>query len=157
VDRLAEMLLGQRQLQERLGHNFETMSHAERLAYVKEMYVAATLELGEALNETTWKSWTVGDPHINILPFISELSDAWQFIANMWFAALPFATPGQVADAMRETLLTKLQVNHRRADDDYDGVSTKCPQCKRALDDPHVMCSADHCIIATQTTRVSSS
>jgi hypothetical protein len=35
---------------------------------------------------------------------------------------------------------TKAAVNYARIENNYDGVSTKCPGCRRAMDDPAVKC-----------------
>lgn len=139
-DSLVEMLAAQLEYQRSMGHDFAAMSDERRIAWVKDMYIAAVHELGEALDEVSWKPWTDGPPRFTVLPFIAELGDAFQFIMNMWFAAMPHATPAEVATAMHVTLDSKLLVNRARVADGYDGVSTKCPGCRRALDDPHVTC-----------------
>lgn len=139
IEFLTQMLTQQRELQIRLGYDFEKMTTEERVTYIKEMYIAATQELGEALNETTWKSWASGNSMIHIHEFTGELTDTWQFIANMWFAALPDASPEYIAHVMYDRLAAKIRINHKRADANYDG-KNKCPQCKRALDDPAVEC-----------------
>lgn len=139
MDTLEMMLRNQLKLQHKLGHEFGRMTDDERVDYIKEMYIAATIELAEALSEISWKSWTTKPPSVQLLPFITELGDAFQFIMNMWFAALPNAKPEEVAAAMLATHTAKLEVNHARQDSGtYDGVSTKCPNCKRAQEDAQV-------------------
>jgi hypothetical protein len=145
MDRLAEMVEAQRQFQDKLGHDFTAMNDRDRIAYVKEMYIAAVQELGEALSEVSWKSWAAGDAQFGAAAFVCELSDTWQFITNMWFAALPDMTPEFIAGAMHTTLMSKLRIDYTRIDKGYDGVSTKCRRCKRALDDTNVHCTADKC------------
>lgn len=140
MDRLEDMLRSQLKLQQELGYDFPEMSMSERIQFIKDMMLAAQQELGEALNEVSWKPWTVGE-RFNTTAFASELSDAFQFIMNMWFAAMPSLTPTELAEAMRETLQLKLIINRKRHSEGYDGVSTKCPKCSRALDDPHVGCA----------------
>lgn len=140
IDHLAEMLTLQLELQHRYGHNFREMTLPERVDFIKEMQQAAVQELGEVLNEISWKSWTSGQDFINEAALMAELSDTWQFVTNMWFAALPHATPESLAVLMKAYLLGKLKINDRRHDDGYDGVSTKCPGCGRALDDPTTAC-----------------
>lgn len=143
------MLRQQRELQHRMGLKF-TVSPADkwaRINHIKEMYIAAVQELGEALDETSWKSWAVADePRLRKHAVGSELSDAFQFIMNMWFAAYPELTDEELADRMISVLEAKLAINESRRINGYDGVSTKCGQCKRALDDPAVACTrtSDH-------------
>jgi dUTPase len=139
MDHLEEMLTKQLEFQRRLGYDFPKMTVAERIRFVKDMYIAAMRELGEALDEVSWKPWTVGE-RFNTTAFTSELSDAWQFIANLWFAAMPTATPREIAFAMRATLDVKILINEKRRVEGYDGVSTKCSICGRATDDPNVAC-----------------
>lgn len=134
MDLLVEMLRRQRELQERLGYDFIVMTEAERVQYVKDMYVAAVQELGEALNETTWKPWAHGRAKINTPLFLAELNDAWQFLANMWLAVMPGATPEVIATFMHEAHSVKIEINHQRIHDNYDG-KNKCSHCGRALDE----------------------
>jgi NTP pyrophosphatase (non-canonical NTP hydrolase) len=104
-----------------------------KMAYVREQALALTDELHEALAETGWKSWATSD-HINRPAFQGELADVFIFLMNLML----------VADITPTELLTvvkgKISKNHKRQDDGYDGVSTKCPQCKRAYDDDAVGC-----------------
>jgi dUTPase-like protein len=138
VDSLVKMLTDQYELQRRLGYEYEMMIDVERIAAVKDMYIAAVQELGEALDEVSWKPWTNGLPRFMVLPFLTELNDAFQFMMNMWFIAMPNATPEQIATAMLATHEAKIAVNHARVTDGYDGVSTKCRTCKRAREDAQV-------------------
>ena len=139
MDSLEMMLTNQLKLQHKLGHEFGRMTDDERVEYIKEMYIATTIELAEALGEISWKTWTTKPPSVQLLPFISELGDAFQFIMNMWFAAMPNAKPAEIAAAMFATHTAKLEVNHKRQDSGtYDGVSTKCRSCKRAREDAEV-------------------
>jgi len=144
MDRLEDMLRSQLKLQQDLGYDFPEMSTAERIKFIKDMMLAAQNELVEALNEMSWKPWTVGE-RFNTTAFTSELGDAFQFIMNMWFAAMPSLTPVELAECMRETLQLKLVINRKRHAEGYDGVSTKCSGCKRALDDPQVKCDGVWC------------
>lgn len=139
-DILTQMIQRQRDLQERLGYHFEMMSLRERISFTRDMYVAAMQELGEALDETSWKPWATGE-FIHTFALIGELSDTWQFLTNMWFAAFPEASADQLAEMMNTTHSAKVDVNVRRLENGYDGTE-KCPQCRRALDDPAVECSA---------------
>ncbi len=140
VDRLEEMVSRQLDLQRHLGYDFTKMTMQERLAYIREMYMAIIKELGEALDETTWKPWATGEPHIHTEKYLSELNDVWQLLCNMWFVALPDCDGVDVALMMSSIHEKKVRVNRTRRDNAYDGWSTKCPTCRRALDDPGVRC-----------------
>lgn len=141
-DSLELMLERQRDFQRDIGYDFAKMTVAERVAFIKDMYVAAVQELGEALDETSWKPWTTG-VRLNTSALTGELNDAFQFIMNMWFAAMPTATIEDIAGAMLAIHTNKIAVNRKRARVGYDGVSGKCPECRRALDDQHVTCTPD--------------
>jgi hypothetical protein len=144
MSELVNMLEEQLALQKRLGYDYANMTRWERIAYIKNMYIAAVQELGEALNEVSWKPWTTGEIKIDELAFIGELNDTWQFVANMWFAVMPSATPAEIAHAMEQTHHRKIGVNLARVKMGYDGTN-KCSACKRALDDPHVACTTTVC------------
>lgn len=136
------MITQQAELQRRLGYDFSKMTIDDRIEFVKTMTLAATAELHEALNEISWKPWATSK-HFYTSRLLAELSDAWQFIANIWIAVAPDETPATIAQFMQTTLDEKLQVNHRRIENGYDGVSTKCPVCGRATDDPNVRCTPE--------------
>jgi dimeric dUTPase (all-alpha-NTP-PPase superfamily) len=100
---------------------------------VKINVLAATDELHELLAETSWKPWAKGD-FVNLTAARGEFIDAWHFMLNL--ANLL----GLDADEIEERYLAKRAKNIRRQEEGYDGVSTKCPGCKRALDDDGVDC-----------------
>ena len=61
-DTLTELLSLQLRLQrEHMDVNPLTLDGADRVAYVRDMVLACTDELHEALNEVTWKPWTTED------------------------------------------------------------------------------------------------
>lgn len=125
------MLAAQRELQETsMGYAFGQMTTTERVAYVKDMVLALSNELqAEVLGEVSWKSWTSGDPFINVAAYKKELIDCVHFLMNLMLAV------DMTADELYDGYLAKRAVNQRRQVEGYDGVSTKCPGCKRALDD----------------------
>lgn len=134
MDRLSNIIRRQRELQTEYGYKYENMTLEERVATIKDMYVAATQELSEALNETSWKPWTVGSPFINEA-LTGELVDALQFMLNMLFCQYPELNEFQLAQLINEKHSKKVAINRKRLAEDYDGVSTKCPGCGRALDE----------------------
>jgi hypothetical protein len=128
---LIELITAQRDLQTRLGHNFTTMTVEERITYIREHVLACTDELHEALAETGWKSWATSK-HINYPAYFGELRDAWQHLTNLMLIAEP--DPVKLAETFANALYLKHTINHLRINN-YDGISTKCPSCSRALDD----------------------
>lgn len=135
MDRLTEIIQRQRDLQTRYGYAYDKMDVRTRVQTITEMYVAATQELGEALNEVSWKPWTSGEHHINAHRMASEIVDTFQFMLNMLFAAYPHISAEELAKLLNEKHAAKVQINDARQRDGYDGVSTKCPSCGRALDE----------------------
>lgn len=135
-DKLEWMLERQRKLQEEsMNIDFKTMSDVDRIAYIKENVLALTDELHEMLGEMGWKSWATSR-HINTNAAFSELIDAWHFMMNIALAIMPGDMhPYVVADRFGDWYDAKRQKNADRQAAGYDGVSTKCPQCGRALDD----------------------
>ena len=135
-NKLGNMLRRQRELQEKsMGIDFKTMSDEDRIAYIKENVLALTDELHEMLGEMGWKSWATSR-HINRNAAFGELIDAWHFMMNIALALMPGDMhPSAVADRFENYYNAKRAKNAQRQLDGYDGVSTKCPKCGRALDD----------------------
>lgn len=106
-----------------------------RKEYIREQALALTDELHEALAETGWKSWASGDAWINREAFAGEMADVFIFMMNLLLVA--DVTPADLMDKVK----TKIAKNHKRQDDGYDGVATKCAGCGRALDDDAVKCT----------------
>lgn len=123
-------------LQRKLGTNIEEMSPTELMAFVREQMLACTDELHEALQETGWKTWAK-NPHINMEAFRAELIDAWQFLMNLMWVG------GMTPEMLYVGHAKKVEKNLKRNEEKYDGVSTKCPQCRRAYDDTAVACHPD--------------
>ena len=154
-DRLAAMMQRQHELQHHLGElPPPTASNGERLDYLRSMVLACISELFEALAETGWKPWTTDD-YIDESAAFAELSDAWQFLMNAMFAVAPQGYgPEQIADLLYLTHSHKVAINKDRANAGYDGVTGKCPVCKRAYDDPAVKCGPGVHIIETHMPKV---
>jgi hypothetical protein len=105
----------------------------ERAEFIRWNVLALENELHEALGETGWKPWATSR-HLNRDAFKGELVDAFHFFMNL------MALGEITADELLEDYQVKRQKNAKRQEDGYDGVSTKCPSCKRALDDVAVTC-----------------
>lgn len=134
-DRLARMIRMQRELQVKtFGFDFESMTTQQRVDYVKENVLALTDELHELLAETSWKPWAKSE-FLNEDKAFSELVDAWHFMMNIMLAIVIGIDDGDVAEHLANAYFEKREVNVKRQEDGYDGQSTKCPECKRALDD----------------------
>lgn len=133
--RLTHMLKMQRDLQLRYnkGKALEDFTDEERMEAIRINVLSCTSELHEALDETGWKPWATSN-HLNVEAFRSELVDVWHFFMNLMLHS------GMTATDLYEGYIKKNAKNHQRQDDGYDGVSTKCPGCKRAYDDDAVKC-----------------
>lgn len=124
----------QADFQRHINAHPETMDDPEELIqYIKDMVLALENETHEMLQEIGWKPWATSR-HINIEGMKSELVDMFQFFMNLCFAG------GMDSEELIIRHENKLQINYQRADSDYDGVSTKCRWCGRALDDKYVSC-----------------
>lgn len=104
-----------------------------KIQFIKDMHIALTDELHEALAETGWKPWASSN-HINEEAFKSELVDAFHFFMNLCLVVK------MAPDELFHKYKAKREKNIKRQVEGYDGVSTKCPGCKRALDDDAVFC-----------------
>ena len=97
-------------------------------------HTALIVELSEALDEVGWKPWA-SSRHINIREFIHEMVDAEHFKLNMLLAAAALSgwSIEQVAEEFDRYYDEKNAKNLHRQVTGYDGVTEKCPQCHRDL------------------------
>lgn len=120
------------------GNDPSALETNEQLDWIRWNMLALEDELHEALAETGWKPWAKSK-HVNRDAFVGELVDAFHFFMNLML----------VVDCSAEELLDKYfqkrRVNQQRQADGYDGVSTKCVTCRRALDDPATQCTTESC------------
>lgn len=154
MDTFARMLALQEQLQrESFGYNFKTMTTEQAIRYIKDMKLGLEAELQEALDEVSWKPWATAQ-RINRDAYFSELVDVLHFLMNM-FLVLGDNTGDLAAEIFTKYCL-KNHINEQRQREGYDGVSTKCGGCGRALDDPAVACSrsGDHGFCAVRNADV---
>jgi len=127
----------QSQLQrESFGIDPHRMDDETRNQFIRDMVLAATDELHEALAEVGWKPWATSR-HLNRDAFIGELVDVLHFLVNLWLAA------GATAEEVETRYMEKANRNMIRQNKGYDGVWGKCTECGRAMDDPGVLCSAE--------------
>lgn len=129
-DRLSQMLGMQRNLQvESYGRDPGTMDMDEKIQFIKDMHIALTDEMHELLGEVDWKPWTHGERQINYDGAKKELVDVWHFFMNLMLVL------GMSTDDLYKAYMKKRQVNADRQANGYDGRSTKCGNCGRALED----------------------
>ena len=128
---------------EAYGIDLEGCNPEERMKYIRENTLALIDELMEALAETGWKPWASSN-HLDTEAYKSELVDAWHFFMNL------MALGAMTMEDLEEGYYKKRAKNAQRQRDGYDGVSTKCPTCKRAFDDDAVMCRPGHCAHSEQ-------
>lgn len=133
-DKLNQIFDMQREYQLALGHDFEKMTMRRRIAYILEMSYALTDEVHESTKEVGWKSWAKSK-HINEEAYRSELIDVFFFLINLMLAA------GMNPLSIWRGYKAKLKKNYERIRTKYDGVSTKCPVCKRDYNDAGVECA----------------
>lgn len=129
------LYLLQRDFQSRLhdGTFPEDMDPKAKMEYIRTQFLALADEQHEAMAETGWKPWATSD-HIDRSKYMGELADTFIFFMNEMIVAS--ITPSELMEVVR----TKQLKNIKRQDEGYDGVSTKCPSCKRAYDDDAVSC-----------------
>lgn len=125
---MTHLNLQNRLQEEAFGISYESMNTDERLVAIKDMVLACTDELHEALAETGWKPWATSR-HINYEAFQGELIDAYHFLMNLMLIA--GMTDEDVDRAYREK--NKRNIERQRAG--YDGITGKCSGCGRAGDD----------------------
>lgn len=123
---------------ESFGHDPRSLTGDVRAQYVRDMTLALIDELSEALNETGWKPWA-SSRHLHRDAYVAELVDALHFLANLFLVA------GVTEHEITALYLAKAEKNRQRQKDGYDGVSSKCQECGRALDDAAVTCTSDRC------------
>lgn len=118
-----------------MGGNPAELPDDQAITFIKDMTLALTDELHEALAETGWKPWATSR-HINRDAYVGELVDAMHFLINL------FLVVDATADEVFARYVEKNVRNAERQQEGYDGLAGKCPGCGRALDDKGTLCSA---------------
>lgn len=98
----------------------------ERDEYVQAMALALVVEVGEALQEISWKPWATGQ-WFNRQAYLVELIDVLHFWTNLVLVATD--DPQEVLDVY----LRKAEINAERQRLGYTG--EKCPTCGRGHDE----------------------
>lgn len=129
-DRLDLMLHMQRMMQiESFKKDPYAITSSGDMSYIRDMSLALIAEIFEMLNEAPWKPWTTNAAPINKDLFMKEMVDVWCFFMNLMLAV------DMTPEELYELYTKKIKVNAQRQLDGYDGISTKCPNCRRALED----------------------
>jgi hypothetical protein len=132
-DKLNQIWEQQRAYQLELGNDLDNMTPKERISYVLSMSYALEDEIHESTKEVGWKPWA-SSRHFNTEAYRSELIDCFFFLVNLMMAA------GMKPLDLWRGYQAKLKKNLERVRGGYDGVSTKCPHCKRDYNDSGVVC-----------------
>lgn len=116
------------------GLDLRSLDGPNTIQQIKDMKLALDDELHEMMAECGWKPWA-SDKFINDHAMRGELIDALHFLLN-----LMILSGFKDWDEVEAAYLHKRGINERRQEEGYDGVSTKCPACKRAMDDDSTTC-----------------
>jgi hypothetical protein len=100
------------------------------------------MELSEVLDEVDWKPWTQNPRRvIHRNEYVAELVDVLHFWINMILVVSGKMSTAEIADEIFTRYALKNRVNALRQTAGYDGRSTKCGGCGRALDDVAIECT----------------
>jgi hypothetical protein len=136
---LQMILDNQRKLQlKSYGVDVSTLDGDARAAYIRDMSLALTDELHEALNESGWKPWATSR-HLNRAAFAGEMIDVLHFWVNLALVA------GVTEQDILDLYFAKADRNAKRQLAGYDGIDGKCKTCGRAFDDSAVLCTPIAC------------
>lgn len=120
MDKLAEIMGKQLELQTRLGTNFSTMTDEERAEFMRNHRGYLADELAEALyempNYKLWKDYSGMSEEARETAWQKvrmELIDCLHFFVNLLLCA------GMTADEVHYMYMAKNKENHRRQDDGY--------------------------------------
>lgn len=117
MDRLEQMIEDQWKIQsEVFRHRFDIMNPDQRIGFIKDMVLAATHELHEALDETAWKSWSAGS-QIFLDRYVNELVDAQLLLLNLFLVTGMY--PDEVAQVLVERVALKQKLNVQRQESGY--------------------------------------
>lgn len=121
MDRLETMLQMQKELQSRLGTDFDSLSQEDKANFMRNHRGYLADEVAEALYEMPfyklWKSYDkMSDAQLNDawLKVKMELVDSWHFFMNLLLCA------GFTAEEFFEMYMAKNKENHRRQDAGYN-------------------------------------
>jgi hypothetical protein len=122
------------------GFHPATMDADKQMEYIRTNVLALQDELHEMLGETGWKPWATSN-HLNREAYLGEMVDAFHFMMNLMLVA------GIGPIEFFNAFIRKNARNSQRQEEGYDGVTGKCPVCRRAYDDVAVECSPQACLM----------
>jgi dUTPase len=123
ADIMRQVMAQQLELQiESFGIDPRFLHGKSRDDYVNAMALALMVEVGEALQEISWKPWASGQ-WFNREAYLEELIDVLHFWMNLVLVATD--RPTELLAAYQ----AKVEVNVKRQADGYTG--EKCPTCGR--------------------------
>lgn len=138
---ITEFLNMQRQLQINMkeanptqGGDPYLMEPEELAVFITWNFTALVKELGEALDEVGWKPWA-SSRHVHYPAGLHEMVDGWHFFLNIMLGMGAWASkpPEELGDEFTSYYRIKNAKNLQRQVEGYDGVTGKCPHCKRDL------------------------
>jgi dimeric dUTPase (all-alpha-NTP-PPase superfamily) len=129
--------------EEAFGRDFSNQDPDEFADAIVMNHSALIVELSEFMAEVGWKDWATPRGWVNRDAAVGELVDAAHFLANLLIRL-------DVTDAeWEQRYRAKQEVNRNRQRSGYDGVTGKCPQCRRSYDDEYVTCEPGLCNFLT--------
>jgi len=133
------ILQRQRELQKKYFQvDIQQFDEEQRATYIRDMSLALTDELHEALNETGWKPWA-SSRHFNREAFLNEMIDVLHFWCNLVLLA------NVDEKEIIEFYFRKAEKNAKRQLSGYDGIQGKCISCNRDYEDIGVLCTPTRC------------
>lgn len=125
--------------EEAFGRDFSNQDPDEFADAIVMNHSALIVELSEFMAEVGWKDWATPRGWVNREAAVGELVDAAHFLANLLIRL-------DVTDTeWEQRYRAKQEVNRNRQRSGYDGVTGKCPQCRRSYDDSGVTCIPGVC------------
>lgn len=117
---LDKMLQKQKELQERLGYDFGSMTREEITAYIKEFSIHLTQELHETLYSLPyfkpWKDYSA----MTIEEYEADMEEARKEFIDMFHFVLNIALALGMSDKdIYDMYMAKNEENHRRQDEGY--------------------------------------
>ena len=117
---LDKMLQKQKELQERLGYDFSSMTREEITAYIKEFSIHLTQEMHEMLYFLpyfkSWKDYSA----MTIEEYEADMEEARKEFIDMFHFVLNIALALDMSDKdIYGMYMAKNEENHRRQDEGY--------------------------------------
>lgn len=124
ADIMRQVMAQQLELQrESFGVDPLMLVDQDRDEYVQAMALALVIEVGEVMQEISWKPWATGR-WFNREAYLEELIDVLHFWMNLVLVAT------DKPEVLLTAYMVKHDVNAQRQADGYTG-EAKCPECGR--------------------------